>query len=386
MIINELHNYDKDFLEDLFNSYLIVFEKLNASDFYMMRNLDKFYFFKKKEEPISLIDRTLNSIYEKGILYFENLPNDIIQSIPNNWLFCFDYFPTNHSIYDIIPESRLILNRIKELNKNTQIEDPFIISKYASILRVQENPPLFAGKLSDEKKSKLLDFLTVPNDHLKNILGDFSFFKFFFNIIDPINGHLNKPLLSLHDRFDSIFLKFIKSNGTKSIIKLVDPDTKQFYTEENSKKETNDSISLIILDILYFLNNYKLSSNLEGTSPDEKYIHLMCFVYNGYMDINEKNLQQINFKTGNFAKVDEFNLNYNLIPNKKTIEIISRSENNKIIFQIILNSFRKNKNYKNNTILSSFNDHFNKVVNKIIYTTKKENNEFKTYNDYFLFK
>lgn len=383
--LNELyHKHGKDFLKDLFDSYLIVFEKLNASDFYMMRSLDKFQFYKKKEEPITLIDRTLNSIYENGIFHFENLPISVIQSLPNNWLFCFDYFTGPHSIYDIIPASRLVLNRIlvKELNKTIQIEDPFIISKYASMLGVQENPPLFAGRLDIEKKSKLLDFLTIPDNQLKDSLENISFFKFFFNIIDPVNGHSNKPLLSLHDRFDSIFLKFIKPNGDKTITKITDPDTRYIYTREKLKKETNDIVSLLILDILNFLNDYRSMPTLLGNSPAEKYIHLVCFIYNDYMHIHEKNLQNINFKTGDFAKTDEFKLNYNLIPNKKSREIISRSENNKIIFQIILSTFRKNKNYKNNIILSSFSDDFNKIVNKIIYTIEKENIEFKTFNDY----
>jgi len=170
------------FLQDLFDSYVIVSEKINASDFYVMRSGSSLSYFKKGEEQINLIDRTLALFYEKGIKHFEDIPMDVKLQMPEDWLFGFDYFPGETSIYGKVPPSGLILSRIMIKNpQNTRtiktVEDPRVLSDWAQRLGVSENPPLFAGRLDDERKKKILDFLAVPKDELEEIVGTDSFFK-----------------------------------------------------------------------------------------------------------------------------------------------------------------------------------------------------------------
>jgi hypothetical protein len=234
----------ENFLKDLFDSYVIISEKINASDFYVMRKGSSMIYLKKGEEAINLIDRTLALFYEKGIRHFEELSADAKTKMPEDWLFGFDYFPGETSIYGKVPPSGLILSRIliklpDSMRTLKIIEDPRVISEWAHILNVQENPPMFAGKLDEERKTKLLEFLSTPKDQLEEILGTDSFFKYLFSILDPKGYYLYRPLLSSDENavIDSIIFKFVKPGGDKIVTaKIVDPYMHSLYSKEKSKR------------------------------------------------------------------------------------------------------------------------------------------------------
>lgn len=384
----------ENFLKDLFDSYIIVSEKINASDFYVTGEGSSLQYLKKGEESINMIDRTLALFYEKGIRHFENLPTDIKRQIPEDWTFGFDYFPGENSIYGTIPASSLILSRILIKSPSTSrtikiIEDPRVISEWAKKLQVQENPPLFAGKLDEERKRKIIEFLSVPKNDLQEILGTDSFFKYLFNILDPKGYHLYRPLLAKDDSsiFDSIIFKFIKPGQDKiTTAKLVDPYLKSMYAKEKIHRRTVDSVSILLLDLMEFLENNGIKPEMAiGEFPDEKYLSLICSIYNGYMEKKEKDLQGLDFETRDFAKSIEHSLNVDMIPNDKTREIASRSKNNEKIFQIILNCLRKKRDpERTNDILTPIViKDFNRLIDRIKQVSeKKETSEFKTFGDY----
>jgi hypothetical protein len=384
----------EDFIRDLFDSYIIVSEKINASDFYVTKKGDSLSYLKKGEEPINLIDRTLALFYEKGIKHFEQLPTDVKREMPEDWIFGFDYFPGENSIYGKVPQSGLILSRIMIKSPGSMrtlktIEDPRVISEWAKKLRVQENPPLFAGKLDDSRKRKILEFLAVPRNEMQEILGTDSFFKYLFNILDPKDYYLYRPLLSKDDSaiFDSIIFKFIKSGEEKVVTaKLVDPYMKSLYASEKIQKRTVDSVSILLLDLLEFLENNGIKPEMAiGEFPDEKYLSLVCSIYNDYMEKKEKDLQGLDFETRDFAKSAEHSLNSSMIPNDKTKEITARSSNNEKIFKIILNCLRKKRDpERTNDILTPIViKDFNRLIDKIKQVSdKKETSEFKTFGDY----
>jgi hypothetical protein len=384
----------ENFLRDLFDSYIIVSEKINASDFYVARKGEDLSYMKKGEESINLIDRTLALFYEKGIQHFEKLSEDIKRQMPNDWVFGFDYFPGESSIYGSVPPSGLILSRILIKSPNTNrniktIEDPRVISEWAKKLQVQENPPLFAGKLDETRKQKIIEFLSIPKNDLQEIIGTESFFKYLFNILDPKGYYLYRPLLAKDDSsiFDSIIFKFIKPGEEKVITaKLVDPYLKSMYAQEKIHRRTVDSVSILLLDLMEFIENHGIKSEMAiGEFPDEKYLSLICSIYNDYMDKKENDLQGLDFETREFAKSAEHSLNIDMIPNEKTQEIVSRSKNNEKIFQIILNCLRKKRDpERTNDILTPIViKDFNRLIDKIKeISEKKETSEFKTFGDY----
>src|SRR3989304_6571260 len=85
----------KDFIQSLFDKFVTVNEKMDASAFGIEKNQStkKLEFFKRNTEiPISLIDRTLMKLYEKPIHYFESLDSEILNKIPTKWRFGMEYF------------------------------------------------------------------------------------------------------------------------------------------------------------------------------------------------------------------------------------------------------------------------------------------------------
>lgn len=384
----------ESFLRDLFDSYVIISEKINASDFYVTKRNNNLLYLKKGEESINLIDRTLALFYEKGIRHFEELPAVIKSEIPEDWNFGFDYFPGATSIYGTVPQSGLILSRILIKSPSTArtiktIEDPRVISEWAKKLNVQENPPLFAGRLDDDRKNKLVEFLSIPKDQLEEIIGTDSFFKYLFSILDPRGHYLYRPLLddSKNAVIDSIIFKFVKPGGDRIVTaKVVDPYMHSLYSKEKSKKGTVDSVSILLLDILEFLEMNSLRPEMAlGEFPDEKYLNLISALYNDYMAKKEGDLQGLDFETREFAKSIEHSLNTELIPNEKTKEIISRSKNNEKIFQIILNCLRKKRDPErtNDVLTPLIIKDFNRLIDKIKeISEKKETSEFKTFGDY----
>ena len=384
----------ENFLKDLFDSYVIISEKINASDFYAMKKGSSILYLKKSEEPINLIDRTLALFYEKGIRHFEELSAEAKAKMPEDWLFGFDYFPGETSIYGKVPPSGLILSRVlikspETLRTLKTIEDPRVLSEWAHTLNVQENPPLFAGKLDEERKAKLLEFLSTPKDQLEEILGTDSFFKYLFSILDPKGYYLYRPLLSNDENavIDSIIFKFVRPGGDKIVTaKIVDPYMHSLYSKESSKRGTVDSVSILILDVLEYLETHSLKPEMAiGEFPDEKYLNLVSSIYNDYMEAKEGDLQGLDFETRDFAKAVEYSLNTELIPNEKTREIVSRSVNNSKIFQIMLNSLRKKRDPErtNDVLTPMIIKDFNKLIDKIKeISEKKETSEFKTFGDY----
>jgi hypothetical protein len=384
----------ESFLRDLFDSYVIISEKINASDFYVTRRGNSLLYFKKGEESINLIDRTLALFYEKGIRHFEDLPAEVKVKMPEDWYFGFDYFPGETSIYGKVPKSGLILSRILIKSPQTTrtiktIEDPRVIAEWAHTLDTQENPPLFAGRLDETRRQKLIEFLSIPKDQLEEILGTDSFFKYLFSILDPKGYYLYRPLLADDDNtvIDSIIFKFVKPGGDRIVTaKMVDPYMHSLYSKEKSKRGTVDSVSILLLDILEFLETNSLRPEMAlGEFPDEKYLNLICALYNDYMAKKEADLQGLDFETREFAKSVEHSLNTDLIPNEKTKEIVSHSKNNEKIFQILLNCLRKKRDpERTNDILTPIViKDFNKLIDKIKeISEKKETSEFKTFGDY----
>lgn len=382
------------FLKDLFDSYVIVSEKINASDFYVKRKGSNLEYFKKGEEKINLVDRTLALFYEKGIDHFEEMPLDVKMQMPEDWLFGFDYFPGETSIYGQVPPTGLILSRILIKNPETMrtlktIEDPRVLSDWARKLNVSENPPLFAGKLDEERRKKIMEFLSVPKDELKEIIGTDSFFAYLFSILDPKGYYTYRPLLAKDDSsvFDSIVFRFVKPGGEKIVTaKIVDPYMKSLYQKEASKRRSTDSVSILLLDLLEFFESHGLKPEMAlGEFPDEKYLSLVCSIYNDYMEKRESDLQGLNFETRDFAKTAEHSLNVDMIPNEKTREIVKKTSNNEKIFQILLNCLRKKRDpEKANDVLTPLvTKDFNKLIDKIKeITDKTEVQDFKTFGDY----
>jgi hypothetical protein len=133
-------------------------------------------FYKKDQEnPITRVDRILMSYYEKPINYIEALPQDLKYEIPRGWRFGMLYFPTTKPVrieYERVPKNHLILTHITvrdEFGDNIRsIQDKKELDIWAEKLGIEKSPIIFQGKLNEDQRISIMDFLSTPLVDLRN--------------------------------------------------------------------------------------------------------------------------------------------------------------------------------------------------------------------------
>jgi hypothetical protein len=154
--------------QELLKQTCVVTEKVQASSFHVKREADGTVEFFKSGSKVAMnkVDRTLVKYYENGIKHFNTLLKEVVEEMPSDWKFGFDYMVDKKTIdieYDLLPKNNLILTHIQVLNpvNPTQIKrvirDPQILKKWANKLDVQETPVVFEGQLQSYQKQELID-------------------------------------------------------------------------------------------------------------------------------------------------------------------------------------------------------------------------------------
>ena len=80
-------------------------------------------------------------------------------------------------MYDTPKNKRMNLLRLKM--------DKEELDKWADILDIERPPIIFQGKLTDEQKEKILDFVYTPLDELVGKFKTASFTKYIINVLNP---------------------------------------------------------------------------------------------------------------------------------------------------------------------------------------------------------
>jgi len=365
----------KQLIEDLFKDYLVVTEKLSGSSFSFKKSGEGINFYKgKNHRPINLIDRTMMVYYEKPIHYIKSIVTKNLSSIPDNWMFCFQYFPHNSPgiiTYDRLPKNNLVLSHISVTSPSGKvlkvIEDPRVLNDWANALGVTALLPIFKGYLTDDQKKKITKFLDTPKEDQSAIFNTNSFAEYLLKILNPsiqsttLQNDLKKPI-------ESIIFKFYKA-GTKQIIaaKLIDPYTINLMKEKEPidlRKMPADINEIILLDLLAFMEERGIKKHeILGDTEDMRYIELVSNIFNDYVTKRGKDITKIDIEKAEFAKGDEFDLN------------------------IMLGSLKKKRKNTGNIMTPSVIEDFNKMVDKVIDVIQtKDDGKFKTFDDYLKIK
>lgn len=393
----------KGFINKLFNSRVLVTENLRGSRVYVQRGmydgLDKYTLdiFKRDDRyPITKIDRLLMKYYEKAIDHFNLVQTEVIMMIPSNWRFCFQYFPNNAPVnvmYDNVPKNHLVLTAILVKNDSGKtlrvIDNPKILQEWSRYLKVQGPSVIFYGTLDDTQKKSLFDFVETDTESLKKKFGTESFVKYVISVLNPrlkktaLNDDLNKPI-------DSVIFKFFDNyDGTVSA-KLVDPIIRSMQTNHDTSKSTSDIYSITIVDILEFLekNPKIINKVLLSSDPDERYIELICDIFNAYVKENGKKYDDVDFQVPDFAKTKDFDLNLDFIKNEETKRLLDNSESYRTLFKIFLSTFRKRRRTQTEIITRPIITLLNKHVSDIkkITQTPMLDSGFKNFSDYLRMK
>jgi cytidyltransferase-like protein len=369
----------KDFIENLFDKYVTVNEKLDASAFGIEKNpaTKKLEFFKRNTEmPISLIDRTLMKLYEQPISYFEKIEPEVLAKIPARWRFGMEYFANDHPqeiSYDRLPKNQLVLSYIHVKNSNGKlvrtIQDKKELDSWADLLQIERSPILYQGNLTEDQKIKIMDFLDTPFEKLVNKFKTNSFVKFVISVLNP---KLKKTTLNddLDKNIEGIVFRFGDEDDKEVILaKMVDPVFELMAkgrAETKNEDEPNDIFQLTVIDIMNFIDNLSFKKfQPKGKELEARYLTFICQVFNEFIEKFGDKYKDLNFNEPEFMKKKNFDINLDFIKNDKTIELINENEAYKKLFKIFLASFRKKKKKPNGIFTIEVIKQFNGTIDRI---------------------
>ena len=378
------HLYDlynkkgKDFIDNLFNNYVTVNEKMDGSAFVFERDLEtgRFNFYKRDQRnPITLVDRTLMKYYEKPIQYIESLPPHVVKEIPRGWRFGLEYFANNapvEIVYDEVPKNNLILSYVNRKESNGlpggMIQERDKLDTWADLLGVERPPIIFQGRLTDEQKERILDFLRTPFEDLVSEYRTRSFVAFIIGVLNPelkktaLNYDLDKPI-------EGVVFRFGENSEDQIVSKMVDPvftELAKSKSKKRTEEKPSDFLGITILDVMNFiLENGVESFEVEGETEDERYISFISDVFSKFLDEYGYKYKGADFQEPEYLKKDEFRLNRNLIKDRRVIKYLEEDDSYESLFKLILNSFRKIKKRAGGIITQGIIDQFNSVVSDI---------------------
>lgn len=395
----------KDFLNKLFNEYLIVNEKVNGSFFGFKKDqaTDKFKFFNKRNE-IGYIDRVLSKFYNDPISYIQRLGEDKIQRIPANFYFGMEYIPntsTNVEDYGRLPKNGLLLNFIHELddegNVIKTIQDKGILDEWASFLEIDGPTIVFEGKLTDEQKVEIMDFIYCPKEELLDKFKTRSFIKY---VISILNKDFKESFLenSIVRDINGLVFRFYEGDrenpSSKSFLaKLIDPIFQERMDKEEVKRENNKSQDytwLIVIDLMNFIELYDLKTidswKIVGDSFQERYVKFINRVFRDFISEYKHKYEGLELNKPEFLDSEEFDLNMDMIKDPYIIDLIEESDTYKEIYKILLNFFRKKRKKVNSSFFDNdLTNQLNLLVEKIKKILLKERvfeGFFPTFNEY----
>ena len=349
----------EDFLNSLLNNYVIINEKIDGTFFGLKKGKnDDFKYFKKSGE-ISYVDRVLMKYYNPAISYFTELSLEKRQRIPSNFYFGFEYFTRGDAAdrgFKKAPKNNLILSYIHKLDDSNNVistvQNKEQLNRWADYLEVERPPIIFEGKLTDDQKADILDFVHADPEKLLTKFKTKSFTKYIISILNPEDSasSLDK---TIDNNLETIIFRFYDESSESPeakvfLAKLMDPIF-QKKLEENKPKEnqSQDYIWLIVIDLMNHIEMYD-SEELSkfataGNNYDEKYILLINQVFKDFIKEYSKKYEGLQLEIPEYLKRPEFELNYLLIKDKSIESLIKNNETYTEIYKILLNFFRRTR-------------------------------------------
>ena len=369
----------KSFIENLFSKELTVTENLDGSTFSFERDFtgNNISFYKKDQEnPITKVDRILMSYYEKPINYIDALPESTKEEIPKGWRFGMTYFPNTKPVrieYERVPKNHLILTHVlvrDEFGETERIiQDKEELDRWADKLGVERAPIIFQGKLNEDQKLSIMDFLSTPLMDLKNRFKTESFSKYLISILNPeiVKTTLGKDL---HGEIDSLVFRFDDEGKEETILaKMVDPVFYEISKDRKASRSSHfpsDIYSLCLIDVMNFILEKGVESfDAQGIEPEERYINFVFSVFKSFIYDEGERYLGVDFDKPDYLKSEEFALNKDLIQDTEVISYLDKDESYIDILQMILNSFRKFKRKPHGFFTEGLIKQFNQLVEEI---------------------
>ena len=160
-IAQVLEKKGQSYVEKILSEEVVITEKLDTFRILFEMNKGKLTFYKKDNTPITLIERTLNDIWESALIELPTLIGNI--QLPEGIRFGVAYTPVERPLripYTNLP--RYILTDMTKRKNDKVIEsyDYNEITEWAGMLCMGRPPIIFKGKLNEEQKRILIAYDT----------------------------------------------------------------------------------------------------------------------------------------------------------------------------------------------------------------------------------
>jgi hypothetical protein len=311
------------YLNQLLNEEIVITEKLDTYRILFENVNGEIKFFKKDNTELSLVERVLTNIWEDAIIELSIILHE--SELPEGIAFGLAYTPVNKPIrlnYEKLPKYVLtdVSKRNPETKKVIESYDYDEVTAWAEKLHLGRPPVIFQGKLSEDRKSRLIEYGKgnyEGGSRIEDIVGKS------YSSSDIIEGIIIKS-------GDQIFQIQTYEFG--------------ILDESYEKIEgSRDFYDLTLLRINSFMDSYNYPQLSEGPS-DQQYLELVCDIFNNYCktgniseDVDPKYLNPPSYGYGG-------NLNLLLLKNIDTINILQKGNRiHESVFKIMLSSFRKYK-------------------------------------------
>ena len=350
----------RDYVSGLLDKFIVVKEKLKGTSLHFRFVNEELKFYKgSTNKEISIIDRTLQSVYEKPIQWLQDKALGMYEynMIPESYRFAFRYVPEDSKIY--LEEIRIIESN----NKVRFIEDPVLLEQWSTNLSCDGICTTHFGRL---RKSQKIDILESLEDES-------------IDIYDILKANKN--------RSESLTMKFLDRLNETVSTKVLNPTIKPTKAEGHS---ASDTYSIALQDVLAFLNTVNFDKfNPVGEDKGQRMLNLISDLYADYMSNNASKYEGMEDLDGpDFAKnIPDFDINLENVVNSNAKDLLSKSNINKELFKLFLGTFTKKR--RKTSVLIDENTRFeiNKIIDKISDRCVDKPNEPKesipTFEDYY---
>ena len=354
-----LESKGRDYVSGLLSKFLVVKEKRKGTSIHFQFVNEELKFFKgSSNKEISLIDPTLQSVYEKPIQRIsENISNYNFGMLTENQRVALRYIPEDSKLY--IEEIRVI-----ESNTKTRfIEDPIILEQWSDKFRFDGTTIAFWGRLKRQTKKDILDSLVDESNDIYDILN------------------LNK------NRSESLTMKFLDRLNEDISAKILNPIIEPVKYKDRSP---SDTYSIALQDVLAFLSTVNFDKFFPiGDTKGERMLNVISDLYTLYVNQNSSKYDGMKDLDGpDFAKnIPDFDINLHNVVNTKAKELLSKSDINKELFKLFLGTFTKKRRKTSTLIDDNTKFEINKIIDMIsdrsIDKPKDPKESIPTFEDYY---
>ena len=340
----------QNFVDKLLNEEVTISEKLDTFRILFEKKNGELIFYKKDNSPITLIERTLNDIWENALIEIPTLINET--ELPEGIVYGVAYTPVERPLripYTNLP--RYILTDITKRKDRKIVEtyDYDEVTQWAGMLCMGRPPLLFKGKLTEEQKRVLINYDTDNYDGIED-----SFSKTVENIL--------KSSYSKEDIIEGVVIK-----SGKNLVQVLSYEFELLNEAYKKSNSSRDFYDIVLLSLTEFMSSYK-PPKIKSNKLDEIYIEIINDIFVKYCKTEKisEGLEPKYLTSPQYGNIG--NLNKKFIKNKKALEFISSDPIYEALYRVFLSSFRRYKKpygLLNSGIVNKFNTYV-KMIDDII--------------------